>query len=68
MPFLDPETSVLTVETNYGLPITVYKAKRMFQESWPQVRDVKSEGNQLTWEDGINMYVLTVTRMDEKGE
>jgi len=64
MPFLDPETSVLTVRTKYGLPITVYKAKRMFQESCPVVQDVQTEDNQITWRDGINEYNLTVTPME----
>lgn len=68
MPFLDPETSVLTVKTKYGLPITVYKAKRMFQESGPHVQDVKTESNQVTWQDGINTYHLTVTPMNERAE
>ncbi|MDD8043103.1 MAG: hypothetical protein QM234_08520 [Acidobacteriota bacterium] len=68
MPFLDPETSVLTVKTKYGLPITVYKAKRMFQESCPHVRDVKTESNQVTWKDGINTYRLIVEPMNEQAE
>jgi hypothetical protein len=63
MPFLDPETSVLTVQTKYGLPIVVYKAKRMFQESCPHVQDVKTEENLITWQDGINTYSLTVDPM-----
>lgn len=61
MPFLDPETSVLTVKTGSGLPITVYKAKRMFQESRPHVQDVRIVGHQITWQDGINTYALTVS-------
>ena len=63
MPFLDPETSVLTVKTEYGLPIIVYKAKRMFQESCPHIQDVKIEANGITWQDGINIYHLTVEPM-----
>ena len=68
MPFLDSETSVLTVKTKYGLPIVVYKAKRMFQESCPNVKNVKTEANQVSWQDGINAYHLTVTLMDEQTE
>ena len=68
MPFLDPETSVLTVKTKYGLPIIVYKAKRMFQESCPHVQDVKTESNHITWQDGINTYHLTVEPIGEEAE
>jgi len=68
MSFLDPETSVLTVKTKYGLPVTIYKAKRMFQESCPHVHDVKTETNQVTWQDGINTYHLTVTPIEEEAE
>ncbi|MFZ4397207.1 MAG: hypothetical protein ACOYOU_16450, partial [Kiritimatiellia bacterium] len=68
MPFLDPETSVLTVRTKYGLPITVYKAKRMFQEACPHVKDVKTSRNQISWQDGINTYQLTVEPMKEQAE
>ena len=68
MPFLDPETSVLTLKTKYGLPITVYKAKRMFQESCPHVQDVKTGTNQITWQDGINNYSLTVTPINDQAE
>jgi hypothetical protein len=68
MPFLDPETSVLTVKTEYDLPITVYKAKRMFQESSPHVKDVKTANNQVTWQDGINTYQLTVTTIKDQAE
>ena len=65
MPFLDPETSLLTVTTDYGLPLTIYKAKRMLQESCPHVKDVKTENNQVTWQDGINSYQLIVTPIEE---
>ncbi len=68
MPFLDPETSVLTVKTKYGLPIIVYKAKRMFQESCPHVRDLRTEANQITWQDGINTYYLTIEIIKEEAE
>lgn len=68
MPFLDPETSVINVTTRDGLPIVVYKAKRMFQESSPSVRDVKTESNHVTWQDGINTYHLTIKPMNEGTE
>ena len=68
MPFLDPETSVLTVTTKYGLPITVYKAKRMFQESGPHVQGVKTDGNRIAWQDGINQYSLAITPIERKAE
>ena len=68
MPFLDPETSVLTVTTRSGIPITVYKAKRVFQEASPQLRDVKADKNQITWQDGINTYELTVMPIEKSAE
>lgn len=66
MPFIEPETSVLTVEIGHHLPITVYKAKRMFQESTPLVRDVRTDGNRITWQDGINTYTLIVNPVEEE--
>ncbi|MFH1022522.1 MAG: hypothetical protein V1809_03980 [Planctomycetota bacterium] len=60
VPFLDPETSVLTLKTEDGLLITVYKAKRMFQESCPYIQDVSTELNKVVWNDGINTYRLEV--------
>jgi hypothetical protein len=68
MPFLDPETSVLTVETQYGLPITVYKAQRIFQESYPYVQDVRIESNQVSWQDGLNTNRLTIIPIEDKTE
>ena len=68
MPFLDPETSVITVQTECGLPIIVYKAKRVFQESCPHVEGVKIDTNQVTWQDGINSYQLAITPIEEKAE
>ena len=65
--FLDPERSVLTVTTKhgFGLPITVYKAKRMFQESFPHVQDVSTETNRISWNDGLNVYRLTIEPIEE---
>ena len=68
MPFLHPETSVLTVRTKHWTPITVYKARRTFQESCPHVRDVRTEGNQISWQDGINTYHLTVDPVEGEAE
>lgn len=71
LPFLDPETSVLTLTTKYGLPVTIYKAKRMFQESCPHIQDVSTETNRIAWNDGINTYRLTVepiAQSDKKAE
>jgi hypothetical protein len=58
--FFDTGISVISVATKYRWPIAVYKAKRIFQESCPLARDVKVDGNQITWRDGINTYHLTV--------
>jgi len=68
MPFLDPETSVLTITTKCGLPITVYKAQRIFQESYPHVRDVFTEANRIEWTDGISTYQLTVEPIEQLRE
>ena len=69
MQFLDPETSVITLTNKYGgLPIILYKAKRVFQESVPQVRDVKIESNHVAWQDGINTYNLAIKPIKEETE
>lgn len=60
MPFLETETSILDVRAGIGLPITVYKAKRVFQESYPSVENVSTERNRILWSDGISEYQLTV--------
>ncbi|MCX6997820.1 MAG: hypothetical protein NTV49_12225 [Kiritimatiellaeota bacterium] len=69
MPFLMTETSMLTVKTKPGLtPITIYKARRIFQESSPYIEDVKTATNQITWRDGISTYALTVTPITNNAE
>ena len=60
MPFLEPETSVLTLTAKYGLPITIYKAERMFQEAIPFVKSISIEANTCSWDDGIYVYKLTI--------
>jgi hypothetical protein len=60
MPFLDPETSILSLESNHAGRVTLYEAERGFQESYPYVKDVAVVGNELTWSDGRNAYRLTI--------
>ena len=64
---LNPQTSVLMVRTDPGgMPITIYKAKCIFQESSPHIKDVRISTNLITWRDGVNNYNLTVKPVEEK--
>lgn len=53
--FLDTDTSIIQLND-----ITLYKARRDFQEGSPVARDLKAEGNTLSWQDGYQRYHLTV--------
>ncbi len=62
---LDTGYSVISVEPESGGEITLYKAKRIFQESYPHVKEVRAEGHAITWDDGENSYkLLMMPRMD----
>jgi hypothetical protein len=60
LPFLDPGTSVVSINDAKCGPITLYKAKRTFQESYPFVEAVLVRDNELTWNDGIYSYQLQI--------
>lgn len=55
MGFLDTDTSIIQLDD-----VTLYKAKRAFQEGSPVARDLKVEGNALSWQDGYQRYHLTI--------
>jgi hypothetical protein len=59
-PFLDPGTSVLTIREVGSVPITIYKAKRGFQESSPYVSDASIKDNAISWDDGLYQYELKI--------
>lgn len=59
LPFMDPGTTV--VEWNGR---TVYKAKRVFQESYPFADNVRSSKNAIEWDDGKHSYHLTIKEME----
>jgi hypothetical protein len=61
VPFLAPETSIITFFPMIGLPVTLYKAQRGFQEASPHVANVTVDSNTLLWTDRINNYRLEVT-------
>lgn len=56
----DSGTSVLTLEYPMRRPITIYKAERIFQESYRYVAEVTINGNRVEWQDGVNQHVLEV--------
>lgn len=41
-------------------PITLYKAQRGFQESYPMVENVTANDNELTWNDNVYSYKLRI--------
>lgn len=57
-PFLDPSSSVVSLEAGLGPEVTLYQSKRVFQESWPWVDRVQADGDQLQWSDGMYRYTL----------
>lgn len=58
MPFLDPGTSFIVLDDPSGLELTVYKARRVFQESYPYPKDVLVNENRIQWDDGCYTYDL----------
>ena len=63
LPFLDPGTCEVTILAEDG-PITIYKARRVFQESYYDVNDLAIEGDSIRWEDGKNKYTLLIEKVD----
>jgi hypothetical protein len=55
LPFLDPGTTILALDD-----ITIYKARRCFQEGFPVATDVSVNGDEISWNDGVNRYRLHV--------
>ncbi len=65
LPFLDPGTSIVTLERESGGETTIYKARRIFQESYPYVSDVKVNGDEFEWDDGDNRYHLRISSLQK---
>lgn len=61
-PFLDPEKTMITIGNR-----TIYKAQRDFQEDSPSARNIKASGNSITWDDGDDLYQLTITPIQVGG-
>lgn len=59
--FLDTDTSIIQLDD-----VTLYIAKRAFQDSQPVAQHLKAEGNTLTWDDGDRSYRLTVEPMQRE--
>ncbi len=60
MPLLDPGTSTIVFEEPSGLELTVYKARRIFQESYPYVDSIDVRSDRIRWDDGCYVYTLTI--------
>lgn len=60
-PFLDPGTSIVTLERASGGETTIYKARRVFQEASPFVSEVKVNGDAFEWNDGRKLYQLRIS-------
>lgn len=63
LPFLDPGTTVVTLKDYPGSEVIIYKARRVFQESYPFVSDVTVNKGLLEWEDGERRYQLNVSAL-----
>jgi hypothetical protein len=60
VPFLETESSILILDDDHCGKVTLYEAKRGFQESYPYVKDVTVDGNEITWQDGRYNYQLKI--------
>lgn len=66
LPFMTPESSILTLEESSGGKITLYEAQRVFQESYPCIENVAVKGDDIAWSDGRYRYRLTITTLASK--
>ncbi len=48
--------------------VTLYKARRAFQESWPVVQNLKVGDNYLGWHDGHWQYQLRIDPMEMESD
>jgi hypothetical protein len=60
LPFLETESSILIFDGDHCGKVTLYEAKRGFQESYPYVKDVTVDGREITWQDGRYTYHLKI--------
>ena len=58
--FMEPNGSSLILTAEGGLPITLYKSQRIFQESYPLIDQVAVVDGRLVWNDGLYRYGLTI--------
>ncbi len=54
-PLLTPDTNILALDD-----VTIYKAKSNWQEGVPVPRDVRVDGDEISWNDGEHRYRLHV--------
>ncbi|MBL9131149.1 MAG: hypothetical protein JNG86_08125 [Verrucomicrobiaceae bacterium] len=66
LPFLDPGTSIVTLERESGSETTIFKARRVFQEASPFVSDVKVNGDAFEWNDGERQYKLRISSLERE--
>ena len=64
-PFFVTGTSIIEFELSPGFPITLYSARRIFQEAEPYVREVTIDHRNIRWEDGIYRYSLSLEPMED---
>ena len=64
IPFLDPGTTIIEFDDRI-----VYKADRIFQESYPVARNLEvSNGNIIQWDDGEYLFRLKVDKLPKEKE
>jgi hypothetical protein len=55
MPFMDPGTTIINFQGR-----TIFKAQRIFQESFPYARNIQATNGSIDWDDGELKYHLTI--------
>ena len=65
---LEAQKQALTLERNGAAPLTIYESQAGFQESFPEVHSVQTDGNTITWADGIFEYKLNVQPIENRTE
>jgi hypothetical protein len=55
MPFLDSGTTIINFQGR-----TIFKAQRIFQESYPYAENIQVTNGSIVWDDGELKYHLTV--------
>ena len=60
--FLHPNSSSLEL-VDGGSRITIFEAQRSFQESHREIHGLETDGDTISWNDGLDGYRLTITPM-----